>query len=595
MDPDNKNSWRRFKRLKVDKKQLDKRAKKAEKATLKHAHTFIVRRWSSIYEVRRHMVGWLFLVGLLIVLTGVQMMWFQNSYTEEVPASGGTYAEGLVGPLGTLNPLFATSNAERSATKMIFSGLFSYDQHNRIRGDLAQSWRLEDGGKKYVIKLKDDIQWQDGKELTSKDIVFTVNLIKNPKTNSPLYSSWKDISVLAIDKKTVEFTLPGIYSPFLHALNFGVVPEHLLKDVAPESVRESSFSLDPVGSGPFAFRSLQNINMRQGRSVLYLEAFDDYFKGKPKIENIQMHVYGKNSELEKALETNEVNTVNELSAPAAKRLEDKFAIVDVPINHGTYAIFRNDSTIIKSQEVRSALRYGTDTEEIRKKIGSSVNPLEGPLLEKQVEGIAQLKQPGFDEKKANQLLDQAGWKKDSNGKRVKDGQPLSLNFVTLKTGDYPVVGKEIAKQWKKLGVEADVRLVAPEDIQQNVLQPRAYDVLLYELAIGADPDVYAYWHSSQATQAGLNLANYESGVADDALLSARARFEESLRNTKYTTFVKQWQKDVPAIALYQSSIRYGSSDEVRSLASGSSIVGPADRYRLLEYWTVQTEPKYKTP
>lgn len=595
MDPEGKNSWRRFDRLKVDRKKLNKRAKKAEKATLKHAHTFIIRRWSSIYEVRRHMLGWLFLIGLLIILTGLQMVWFQGSYTEEAPAPGGTYAEGVVGPLGTLNPLFATSNPERSATQMIFSGLFSYDSHNRVRGDLAKSWRLEDGGRKYVITLKDDIRWQDGKKLTSEDVVFTVNLMKDPRVNSPLYNNWKDIDALAVDKKTVVFTLPAVYSPFLNALNFGVVPKHLLEGIPPEEVRESNFSLHPVGSGPFAFQSLQNLNTQQGRSVLYLKAFDNYFKGQPKIDNIQLHVYGKNNELEDALTTNEINTVNELSAAAAERLEGTFTIADVAINHGVYAIFRTDSTILKEQKVRNAIRYGTNTEKIREMIGGNVSALHGPLLKNQVDGIENLKQPGFNIDQANKMLDQAGWKKGSDGIRKKGSQQLIINLVSLKDSDYEVVAKELVKQWKKIGVKVDLRIVAPEDIQQNVLRPRAYDVLLYELAIGADPDVYAYWHSSQATQNGLNFANYKSGVADDALLSARARFEESLRKIKYTVFVRQWLKDAPAVGLYQSTIRYGSNDEVRSLGEDTSIVSPIDRYRLVEYWTVQLEPRYKTP
>ncbi len=595
MDPEDKNSWRRFDRLKVDRKKLNKRAKKAEKATLKHAHKFVVRRWSSIYEVRRHMLGWLFLIALLIVLTGVQTIWFQNSYTEKASVPGGTYAEGLVGPLGTLNPLFATSNAERSATQMIFSGLFSYDRHNRVRGDVAQNWRLEDGGKKYIITLKDNVRWHDGKKLTSKDVVFTVNLMKNPKVNSPLYSSWKDIDASATDDKTVVFTLPAVYSPFLNALNFGIVPEHLLKDIPPENIRESSFSLHPVGSGPFVFRSLQNLNKNQGRSVMYLEAFNDYFKGKPKIESLQLHVYGKNSELEKALRTQEINTVNELSAQVAKKLESNFTIAHVSINHGAYAIFRTDSTVLKDQKVRSALRHGTDIEKIREKIGNSASILEGPLLNGQVKGIASLKQPKFNQKQANKILDQAGWKKGNDGIRKKGSQQLIINLVSLNSGDYPVVVKELKKQWKKLGVKVETRLVAPENIQQNVLRPRAYDVLVYELAIGADPDVYAYWHSSQATQDGLNFANYNSGVADDALLSARARFEEPLRDTKYTVFVRQWLKDIPAIALYQPVIRYGSNNEVRTLSSNASIVSPVDRYRLVEYWTVKQGLRYKTP
>ncbi len=70
----------------------------------------------------------------------------------------------------------------------------------------------------------------------------------------------------------------------------------------------------------------------------------------------------------------------------------------------------------------------------------------------------------------------------------------------------------------------------------NVIRPRAYDILIYEVELGADPDLFAYYHSSQATTSGLNLSNYRSAIVDDAILGARSTMDEQLRIAKYEAF-----------------------------------------------------------
>ena len=130
---------------------------------------------------------------------------------------------------------------------------------------------------------------------------------------------------------------------------------------------------------------------------------------------------------------------------------------------------------------------------------------------------------------------------------------------------------------------------------QDTLQARNYDVLLYELAIGADPDVYAYWHSSQMGQAGYNFANYTNKTADANLASARSRLEPDLRNVKYKQFAKQWLEDVPAIGLYQPVVEYVSNDNVSAVPEGAQLVTAADRYANVQYWTVTQRAFYKSP
>src|SRR5690606_34234585 len=120
-------------------------------------------------------------------------------------------------------------------------------------------------------------------------------------------------------------------------------------------------------------------------------------------------------------------------------------------------------------------------------------------------------------------------------------------------------------------------------------------VLIYELLIGADPDVYAYWHSSQIGSTGYNFSNYSDPIADAALVSARSRLEPDLRNSKYKAFAQQWLEDVPAIGLYQPVVVYAANQYVRSVAEDMPFVTPAEHYANVLEWSVRERTVNKTP
>lgn len=591
--------WRRFTRLKTDRKAFRRSARKIENATLKHAHTFIIRRWDNVRDVRRHAIGWLVLVGLLIALSGLQMMLYQQTFSSAKPVAGGTYAEGVVGELNNMNPLFASTSAERSASRLIFASLLSYDRNSNLRGELAATWQRENEDKTYVVTLRDGLRWQDGAAITADDVVYTINMMKNPLAGSPLYGSWAGVQVEKRSNTVVAITLAVPYAPFPHALTFGVLPKHLLQDTPPERLRESQFNRQPVGSGPFEFRTLQVIDPDQKREVLHLVANPNYLGGAPKLDRFQLHTYKDHDVLRRGFLTGEVNAATDLTSDDMKQIA-----ADQPTAHrattsvydGVYALMRNDSAILSDKAVRTALRAATNEPNIIKAIGGYGKPLNGPLVPEHYASLNDIKQPGFDPKAANEGLDAAGWKRPAPGKiRQKNGQPLQLSVVAPRASDYSRVMGTLAKQWRDVGVDVQTELIDPTTIQQNVLVPRAYDVLIYELAIGADADVYAYWHSSQATARGLNLADYKSGVSDDALASARSRSEPDLRAAKYRTFVNTWLADAPAVALYEPTLHYVSTQATRTITTGTGLPDAVSRYRAVENWTVDEGTLFDTP
>lgn len=592
-------SWRRFARLKPDRKKIRRRARKIESATLKHAHRFIIRRWENVKHVRRFALGWLLLVGLLIGVSGLQMLSYRHALMKTGPVSGGTYAEAVTGPLETINPLFAATSAEQSASRLIFASLLSYDSSNHLRGELAASWRSEEQGKRYIVDLRQDLMWHDGQPLTADDVVFTVERIKNPLTraNQSLYRSWTSIKVSKLSDYSLAFDLSAPYAPFPHALTFGILPKHLLGDIKPESLREADFNRSPVGAGPYAFSRLQVIDPAEDRLVLYLNANQRFVRGTPKIDRFQLHVFRDSERIRKAFLAREVNAGVGLTSEdlhAITERQPRARVVDTTIYDGVYSLLRTDSVYLQDRNVREALRVGLDRKAVIEAIRGNGKVLEGPLLPEQVPSLANKRQPAYSAQQAATLLDTAGWQL-RDGKRYKEATPLSLIVVAPQTGDYPKVMEVVAKQWRELGIEVETQLVPAENLYQNVLLPRMYDVLIYELALGADPDVYPYWHSSQADPRLRNLSNYRSTIADEALASAQTRSETSLRNIKYETFVDTWLRDVPAIALYKPTLHYITTESVRTLPDGASVPDAEGRYSNVELWTVESGTVYNTP
>lgn len=595
---DEKGTWKRFQRLSFDSKALSKRARLAETKTTRHAHKFVLSKLNSLHNARRHIITWLTIVGVLIVAVAVQTVWNQASYRVAAWGEGGTYAEGVLGPIETLNPLFATTDAELSASKLLFSSLYDYDDTNHLRDDLAKSTSVSKDERTYTVALRGDVRWSDGTKLTAHDVVYTVDLMKSPEVRSVMFGNWTDITATAIDDFTVQFTVPARYAAFRHALTFAVLPKHILDGIPPANLRQNSFSTHPVTSGPFALRLLQ-VAPDGKHKIANLVANTAYYRGKPLLSRFAIHAYQSTDTIERAIKTGEVNAgvdVNSHSKAIPKTFKRKY----IPVHSGVYALFNTSTGILKDKAVRQALQRGTDTATVRAKLQYPTPHLDLPFVNGQLTGKDVPTAPVFNKKAAMQILDKAGWKYSRGlDTRAKKGQPLTLNLVTVKDSDYDVVVHELARQWKELGVAVDVDEQdahnPTQDFVQTTLQPRNYDVLVYRLVIGADPDVYAYWHSSQVTRLGYNFANYKSDISDDALTSARSRNLPALRNEKYKDFARQWLQDAPALGLYQPVIQYVYSPGVHPVIPSGGIPSPSDRYENILYWAAEQSQVYKTP
>ena len=594
MDDESKN-WKKFQKLRFDRQGMGDRMRRAESATTSHARRFIFRRVKSIREARRQIITWLVLVGVLIATVAIQTVWFQQSYTTTAPAEGGTYAEGSLGPIETLNPLYATSEAEQVASRLMFSSLFTYDTSGVLAPDLAVNYTVDKKKWLYTVNLRPDAKWHDGRAVTAEDVVFTIDLIKNPDVRSPLRINWQDVSVRAIGQQKVEFKLPAAYAAFPQAMTFPILPKHILSSVAPATVRENTFSKNPVGSGPFVFRLLQTVDQGQKKRTVHLAANEKYYKGAPRLARFEVHSYPDNAAITRALQIGEINAASVSPEQFGQLSSKRFVATTKSINNGVYALFNTKGPLLKDVDLRRALQSATDSEALRAKLAGKPAALNLPFFAAQ---NSNLKTPAFDQKKAARQLDKAGWKL-RDGIRQKGKQALRFTITTTKDAQYEIVARELAKQWRNVGVDASVSVIDTSNpavnFIQDTLQPRNFDVLIYELIIGADPDVYAYWHSSQAGSSGYNFTGYSNALADANLSSARARVEPEIRQPKYRAFAKQWLSDAPAIGLYQPTIGYVTLPSMRSIEQNAKLVSPIDRLSNVLYWSVDEKSVYKTP
>ena len=585
-------------KLRLGYKRLALRVKHAEGATQRHASRFILRRIENVRLVMTEIMIWLAAIALLIAGLGIQYSWNSQGSKKDGAKSGGVYVEGVIGNISTLNPLLAASEPEQAVSRLLFSSLYNYDVTGALHTDLAESMTVKDD-KVYTIKLR-NAAWHDGKKLTAEDVVYTINLIKNPQVRSPLRVNWLDISARAIDDSTVEFMLPAVYAGFSHALTFPVIPKHILQTVSPSSMREADFSSNPVGSGPFAVKRVQTSESTSSTDVVRMEPNTKYYGAVSTLSRLELRAYGNESLLVKAVNSGEVSAASGLSLSAADNIKSKqYSTKHWLLNKGVYLLMNNRSQTLQDARVRQALRYATDTSSIRATVGDNVARLDTPILQSQ---IAQKlpAAPDYNLDKAKALLKEAGWTYNQGQWKGKDGRPLAVAVTTSSGRDeYKKIVNALKQQWSKLGVDVQLREIdtssTTTSFVQSVLQPRDYDALLYELELGADPDVFAYWHSSQASASGYNFANYSNRTVDNDLVGGRSRTNSALRAAKYIQFVNQWLNDAPAIGLYQSVGSY-------VLNNGASIAEPRgslntmnDRYADVTTWSTGKASVYKTP
>ncbi len=541
-------------------------------------------KWRQLGIIRRFVLGWWLIILMAFFGLFHQLAGLAPYYLKPGPAPGGVFAEGAQGSVQLVNPVLSDSAASIDLTKLVFNGLTQYDHAGHLQPDLATSWQVSADGKTYTFHLRHGVRWQDGVPFTSADVVFTLAAIQDPDTRSPLATSWQGITADAPDDYTVVYHLPNAYPPFLDATTQGIIPRHLLESVDPASLRANDFNQHPVGTGPYKVSAFLSDDHE-----VELVANASYYAGRPLIDQFNYLWFDSAGQLRDAYAKHQINA---FAAPTSAEATGATQLHGVRLYRysqpsETVLFLRNTQSILSDETVRAAINAAVDrTALVARALGGRAQPVATPLLPGQLGYLGQYRLPGFDLAQANRLLDGDGWVR-SGRQRHKQGKLLELNLVTRAGGDYPAAAAQLADQLEAAGITVTVQTVDLTTLEQTYIRPRNFDMLLFGIDLGTDPDVYPYWQSAQADDPGLNLAQYKSPEADAALETARVIQDPLVRSGKYRTFQQVWQTDVPSVPLYSPDYTYVVSSQVLGLTAGR-LIDPSDRFYHVERWAIES-------
>lgn len=517
---------------------------------------------------------------------------FVASHQTTVPAVGGEYTEGLIGTPQFLNPLYAVaSDTDTDLTRLIFSGLMRWDPNEGLTADLAESYTVSDDQKTYTFVLRSDAVWHDGQPVVAEDVVFTMLAIANPEFHSPLRVSFTGVGVEAVDDRTVVFTLAEPFAPFLSTLTVGILPSHYWENIPPSSAQLAPINLQPVGSGPYAFKKI-TMDQKGVIKTLLLERNEAFYRGAPYIASLTMKFYADATSLVQALKDKHIEGAGYVPFADATSLgEDRSLRIVNPTLQQVTAVFFNDThaAALAESKVRQALTLATDRQMlIANALAGQASPITSPILPGMPGYDAAIGATAFDTAAAAALLDAAGYTlTEGETVRKKSDAPLALTLTTADTPELLAVAEVLKAQWAQIGVDVTVHVVSRTALLYDVLKNRSYDMLLTGELYSPFPDPYPFWHSSQVAYPGLNLAQFASRKADDAIERARATINAEERATAFAELATILADEYPAVFLYQPTYTYVIAPHINNVELPTMTI-PADRFADITAWYSKT-------
>ncbi|MYE38144.1 MAG: peptide ABC transporter substrate-binding protein [Candidatus Spechtbacteria bacterium SB0662_bin_43] len=540
----------------------------------------------------RHIFGVIIVLVFALILGGASYLYIQN--TESVPAYGGEYHEGVVGLPRFINPvLLSTNDADRDLVRLLYSSLLKYNKDGTLVPDLAKSYTISDDKKSYTFVLKENLVWEDGTPLTTDDILFTVQTIQDQRFASPLFPIWQGVDVTAPNNTTIIFTISTSYTAFIENFTLPILPKHIWESIDHHNFALTELNLRPVGSGAFRFHSFTK-NTEGVITTYTLKRNNNYHSKKPYLDSISLHFYATGQDAIRAYNARAVDGIASLSPIHKNEIQAQNATTLYTMRLPRYfALFFNTThnKTLQDINVRQALVHATNKQTILQDTlqgyaQDATTPIPPSITSYYDATVPVL---GFDPERAISLLNTAGWsEKDADGIRKKGTERLQFHVIVPQNKELLLVLDEIKKQWYTIGVELEVQPHDPEDITQNFIRTREYDILLYGETLQMIPDPYPFWHSSQQEYPGLNFTTLADDKVDTILEQARFEIDEEKRKQLYNELQQTIVKDAIALFLYDPTYLHVLNNGIHNIQP-KVIVDPSWRFLDIEQWHIKTK------
>jgi peptide/nickel transport system substrate-binding protein len=503
------------------------------------------------------------------------------------PLQGRVYVEGVIGTPKQLNPLAQPAEAsqtERDIAALLFEGLTQVDERGHVEPVLAERWTASQDSRVYTFTLRSDRTWHDGAPVTADDVLYTVRGVQN--ANFPgdpaLAALWRNVLVQKLDPRTIRFELSAPFAPFPSVARLPILPAHLLRTLRPEQWAGAPFSRRPVGTGRW---QLQALDTTQALLVPFANHPDT-----TTLDHLLLRFYPTADAAVQALGRRQVQGVATIATAGRRAPEPprRTQRVLAPLGDYTLLAFNLRQAPLDDARFRQALALGINRHLlIANVLGGQAQPLDTPIVPGTWAADSQARLPEFRRSAAQQLLGRLGYV-DTNGDGwiEQEGQRLTLPLLIADSGEQIALATEIARQLREIGIAIEERRVPAATLQQE-LAAHNFTLALHSWSnVGADPDVYALWHSSQAN-GNANYAGLRDSRIDQLLGEARATTNESTRTALYSQFQRRWVELIPSLPLYQNVLVYDVDAAITVPSQAPAfLTARADRFSLLARWQI---------
>ncbi|MFN7975713.1 MAG: peptide ABC transporter substrate-binding protein [Acidobacteriota bacterium] len=462
----------------------------------------------------------------------------------------------------TLQPILSDMAATTHVCNLIHGYFVRIDNEMNLVPDLIEELpTLQNGGISadyltYTYHLRKDATFQDGSPVTSEDVSFTHALIMNPKVNAysrDIYDKVKSIDTP--DEHTVVFHLTEVFAPFNLIFNeFPILPKHLLADKNNEQFNTDPYNRNPVGAGPYKVK-----NWVSG-SHIELTAYENYFRGKPKIDEIDVKFIPEEQVLMVQMQTQELDYYDNANTSQYDELKKipGLAVYTTPANTYEHIDFQCRKPELADKRIRQAVGYAIDRNQISQKVYrglwkpaySNQSPLSW-AYNKDNESVLV-----YDPERAKTLLDEAGWK-DTDGDGIRDKGGKRLELVMSTTVGRPLrerTEQVVQEQLKQVGIALSIKnynatLFFGTVEEKGILKTGDYDLGLFAWLAGVDPDDYTIWGGDQFPPVGQNSTFWKNDRATELLKQGRGVVDRDKRVPLYREIQKIIADDMPMVPL----------------------------------------------
>lgn len=538
------------------------------------------------------------LVGILIVSTILILNKINQKFMTEIPVKGGFVSEGIIGSPRFVNPVLAFSDTDKDLIPLLYSGLLRRSTDGNLIEDIAEGYNVSEDGLTYTFYIKEGLKFHDGEPLDADDVIFTIEEIKDPLIKSPKEGLWEGVQIEKIDQYTVQFSLQKPYASFLENTTLGILPSHIWLE---STIELNEANTKPIGSGPFQIKKIDKTEQGEIKSYT-LTPFKDFSLGAPYLKKITLKFYLNEDDLLSAYRSGDISQISSISPENAIEIKEKGKRIETSTLPRVFGLFFNPNQNQKflDKTILTAINLGINKDRIVSEVLSDYGEaIDSPIPQNFIELDTDKEEKTLwkeNTEKAKQILEKDGWEMNEAGymeKEIdKELQTLEFSISTGSAKELVKTAELIKQDLSTIGIKTEIKTFEVGNLNQLVIRPRKYESLLFGQIINSESDLYAFWHSSQRKDPGLNVATYTNAKVDKLLEDALEETDKEERLSKYKKFEEEIKEDKPAIFIYSPSFIYVIPKNLKGL-DVNNLISPESRFSNSYLWYTKVDSVWK--